>query len=323
MKAAVLYKVGTAPKYADFTDPVPYEDRQELITVKAAAVKNLDKGIASGAHYASDHAEEAKVVGIDGAGITHDGTRVYAMGASGMIAEKAVADKNKIVKLPAGLDFVTAAALPNAVMGAAAAMHFRAGLKSGETILINGATGVTGMVAVQIARHYGAKKIIVTGRNPESLKKLQELGADEVISLKKDDEQIINALKEINKKSPINVVIDYTWGHPAELILGALQGKGANAHKLRFVTVGGMAGDKVQLSSSWLRSTDIQISGSGLGSLPPEAMQELFTTLVPEMFELAAAGKLRIETVTAKLRDIEATWNQDVPAGKRLVIVME
>jgi len=322
MKAAVLYALGEAPKYSDFADPVPANSDQVVITVKAAAVKNLDKGIASGAHYSSTQLHEPKVPGIDGVGVMADGTRVYAMGGSGMIAEKAIVDKNRIVKIPAGIDDVTAAALPNAVMGAAGALHFRAQMKHGDTVLINGATGVTGMVALQIARYYGAKKIIVTGRNPASLEKLKRLGADETISLKQDDADITNALKQIHSVTPIDVVIDYTWGHPAELILGSLHGKGGFTPRVRFVTVGGMAGDKITLSSATLRSSDIMLCGSGLGSLPMHEMQQLFKDILPEMMQLAVDGKLKIDTETAALKDVEEAWGRDIPAGKRLVIVV-
>lgn len=321
MKAAV-YTPGTTPKYGDFADPIAENDDQLLINVKAAAVKNLDKGIASGAHYSSEAAGQLKIAGVDGVGELADGTRVYGFGGSAMIAEKALVDKKRVVKLPAGIDDATAAALPNAVMGAGAAICFRAGLKAGEVVLINGATGVTGTVAVQIAKYYGAKKIIVTGRNADSLEDLLQLGADETISLKQDDETIIRRLKEIHQETPIDVVIDYLWGHPAEVIFAALQGKGNVSHKVRFVTIGAMAGDKIQLSSGTLRSSDIQLMGSGLGSLPAEDMKRLFTELLPAMFRLAADGKLVIGTVTAKLEDIEATWNEEVPAGKRLVILI-
>ena len=321
MKAAI-YIPGETPKYGDFAEPVVQNDNQLLITVKAAAVKNLDKGIVSGRHYSSDTNAQPKVAGIDGAGELADGTRVYGFGIIGMIAEKALIDKSRMVKLPANLNYVTAAALPNAVMGAGAAICYRAILKQNEVVLINGATGVTGMVAVQIAKHYGAKKVIVTGRNQESLNKLLHLGADEIISLKQEDEEILKQLKEIHSSTPIDVVIDYLWGHPAELILAALQGTGGLTHKVRFVTVGGMAGDKIQLSSGTLRSSDIEISGSGLGSLPGDAMQKLFTEMVPEMLQLAADGKLKIDTETADLKDVETAWNKELPSGKRLVIVM-
>jgi len=321
MKAAV-YTPGTTPKYGDFADPIVTNEDQLLITVKAAAVKNLDRGITSGGHYSSEAGDELKVAGIDGVGQLADGTRVYGFGGSGMIAEKALVDKKRTVKLPAGIDDVTAAALPNAVMGAGASICYRAMLKAGEVILINGATGVTGMVAVQIAKHYGAKKIIVTGRNSASLERLLKIGADEAISLKQDDEAIVKRLKEIHQETPIDVVIDYLWGHPAELIFAALQGKGGISHKVRYVTVGGMAGDKIQLSSGTLRSSDIELSGSGLGSLPADGMKRLFTELLPEMFQLAADGKLVIDTVTASLKDVESTWHQEIPGGKRLVFLV-
>jgi NADPH:quinone reductase-like Zn-dependent oxidoreductase len=323
MKAAILYALGETPRYGDFAEPIAQNAEQLLITVTAASVKNLDKGKASGAHYSSNaDSFQPHVVGVDGVGILEDGTRVYAPGINGMIAEKALIDKERLIKLPAHLDDITAAALPNAVLGAAAALRYRADIQPGQTVLINGATGVTGMVAVQIAKYYGAKKIIATGRNIHSLEKLRDMGADEIISLKQDDQEIINQLKTIHHTTPIDAVIDYLWGHPAELILAALQGKGMSTHKVRFVTVGGMAGDKIQLSSGTLRSSDIELLGSGIGSLPEAIMQKVFLEVLPEMLQLAADGKLKIETVTAKLKDIETAWNQDIPPGKRLVIVI-
>ncbi|SHF44159.1 NADPH:quinone reductase [Pedobacter caeni] len=323
MKAAILYAYGETPKYGEFTDPVPQNPDQLLITVKAAAVKNLDKGIASGLHYSSNTTSfEPAVVGVDGVGVLEDGSRVYAAGIQGMISEKALINKNRFVRLPDQLDEVTAAALPNAVLGAAAALRYRAAVKAGDTVLINGATGVTGRIAVQIAKHYGAKKVIVTGRNAASLETLKSLGADEVISLKQGDDEILQCIRQIHQQTPIDAVIDYLWGHPAELILQALGGKGKFTHKIRFVTVGGMAGDTIQLSSATLRSSDIELIGSGIGSLSEEVMQKLFKEVLPEMFLLAAAGKLKIDTITAPLQDIETAWNQDIDGGKRLVIVI-
>jgi NADPH:quinone reductase-like Zn-dependent oxidoreductase len=323
MKAAVLYKLGEAPKYKDFPEPVAQNSDQVLITVKAAAVKNLDKGRASGAHYAS-HKNLPEVVGVDGVGILADGTRVYANGITGMIGEKALIDKNKYTVLPDQIDDISAAALPNAVMGAALALKYRAEMKPGDTVLINGATGVTGKAAVQIAKYYGAKKIIATGRNEESLKQLLALGADEIISLKQEDQTIIGRIKELHASQPISIVIDYTWGHPAEMILSALKGGGLHAitTKVRFVTVGSMAGEEIKVPSSILRSSAIELLGSGIGSLPKEAMENQFTETIPEMLALAAKSGLTIDTVTAELKDVETAWMENIPAGKRLVILI-
>src|ERR1700760_1331711 len=218
MKAAVLHQLGIAPKYEDFPDPVPQNANQAVLPMKGASIKNLDKGRASGAHYAP-HTKFPDVVGIDGVGVLPDGKRVYAMGITGMIAQKALADKNRLVPVPDGIDDVVAAALPNAILGAALALKFRADMTPGKVVLINGATGVTGKIAVQLAKHYGASKVIATGRNPAALKSLTGLGADEALSLSQDQNAFVAGLKAIHAKTPIDIVIDYTWGTPVEWIL--------------------------------------------------------------------------------------------------------
>jgi NADPH:quinone reductase-like Zn-dependent oxidoreductase len=321
MKAAVLHALGKAPIYTDFPDPVPLNEDQILIKVTAAAVKNLDKAIASGAHYSSNKDTfQPVVVGVDGVGILEDGSKVYAPGVQGMMAEKALIDKDRLVKLPPQLDDATAAALPNAILGAAAALLYRAKISPGQTVLINGAAGVTGRIAIQLAKYYGASQVIVTGRNIEVLEALKDLGADEFLSLKQEDQLFIKTLRDMHQIKPIDIVIDYLWGPPAELILTALKGNGTFTTALKFITVGAMVGDKIQLSSAVLRSANIELMGSGFGSLPEDAMQKLFREVLPELLQLAAEGKLKIETVTASLQAIASAWDMEVPSGKRLVI---
>ncbi|QKZ13852.1 zinc-binding alcohol dehydrogenase family protein [Spirosoma sp. KUDC1026] len=320
MKAAVLHQLGEEPRYEDFPDPVPQEG-QLLLRVKAAAVKNLDKARASGKHYAS-HQQLPTVVGIDGVGLLDDGRRVYATGLSGMLAEKALVSLANLVPIPDTLSDATAAALPNAVMGAALALLHRAQLKAGMVVLINGATGVTGQVAVQLARYYGANRVIVTGRNAESLEKLKTLGADEIISLRQDDESLIHQLKAAHAATPVDVVIDYLWGHPMEMLLKALMSGGINqfTHPVRIVTVGSMAGETIGLSSGSLRSSAIEILGSGLGSLSADAFRQMNTDILPDLFQLATTGGLILDTDVRPLADVATAWNQDIAPGKRLVI---
>jgi NADPH:quinone reductase-like Zn-dependent oxidoreductase len=323
MKAAVIYARGEMPQYTDFPEPVVQNEDEILISVKAAAIKHFDKGRASGKHYsATDKKQNATVIGGDGVGLIADGTRVFALGVSGMIAEKAVIEKNRMVLLPQGIDNITAAALPNAVAGSAMALRFRANIKTGETVLINGATGFTGKIAVQIAKHYGAKKIIATGRNEETLKSLLELGADETISIKQTDKQIVEQIKAIHSNTPIDIIIDYLWGHTAELILSSLKGKGSFTHKTRFVSIGAVTGDTIQLSAENLRSVDIQLSGSGLGSWTKNEMKLLFSEILPEIFQLAADKKIKVDTENVSLTDIEKLWEMEVADGKRLVITI-
>jgi len=154
-----MYQQGEMPQYVDFPEPIIHSNDELLISVKAAGIKHLDKSRATGKHYsAKKDIQQAKVIGGDGVGFLEDGTRVFALGVSGMIAEKAVIEKSRMVKLPDAIDDAVAAALPNAVAGSAMALRFRAQMKTGEIVLINGATSFTGKIAVQIAKHYGAKK---------------------------------------------------------------------------------------------------------------------------------------------------------------------
>jgi NADPH:quinone reductase-like Zn-dependent oxidoreductase len=323
MKAALIFEKGALPQYMDFPEPVPQNENEILVSVKAVAIKHFDKGRATGSHYSADKPKSGgRVVGGDGVGILADGTRVYGMGVSGMLAERATIEKNRMVLLPAGLDDATAAALPNAVIGSAMGLRFKADVQPGDVVLINGATGFTGRVAVQIAKHYGAGKIIVTGRNPHALEDLLSLGVDETISLSQNDDEIIEQIKKIHANTPLNIILDYLWGHSAEMILACMMGNGSFTGKTRYVSVGTMSGDLIQLSGATLRSTDLQITGSGLGSWTKDQVRKLFTEILPEICRLAADGKLKIDTLKVNLKDIANLWNLDVPSGQRLVVTI-
>lgn len=182
MKTAVIFPQTGNLQLIDLPIPTPKEN-EVLVSMKCVAMKHLDRAIARGTHYSSKNdISKAKIIGSDGVGILENGTRVYVVNPKGTLAGKIVVDEKFIVSIPDGLEDSIASALPNAVMGSAMGMKFRAKMQAGEIVLINGATGFTGKVAVQIAKIYGAKKIIVTGRNEIETKKLMELGADEYIN---------------------------------------------------------------------------------------------------------------------------------------------
>jgi NADPH:quinone reductase-like Zn-dependent oxidoreductase len=323
MKAAVMYQKGELPQYTDFAEPTVQSDDEVLVTVKAVAIKHFDKGRAAGTHYSAEAPREnGRVIGGDGVCVLPDGTHVYGMGVSGMLAEKATIHKDLIVKIPGGLDDATAAALPNAVIGAAMGLKFKADIKPGDVVLINGATGFTGRVAVQIAKYYGAKKVIVTGRNQQSLSDLLSLGADEIVSVLQDDESFKAQIAAIHADTPIDVIIDYLWGNTAEIILACFKGDGSFTNQVRYVSVGAMAGDLIQLSAANLRSVDLQLTGSGLGAWSKQQVGLLFSEILPEMFQLAAEGRLKVETISVKLEDIAELWDLEVPGGQRLVVTI-
>src|SRR6202000_2443035 len=82
---------------------------------------------------------------------------------------------------PDDVDDITAAAIANPGMSAWAALMERAHFKAGETVLVNGATGTAGRLAVQLAKYFGAGKVIATGRNEAELEQVKALGADVVV----------------------------------------------------------------------------------------------------------------------------------------------
>src|SRR3984957_12477440 len=184
MKAAVLDELGKPPRCEDFPEPSAGHE-EAIVQVRAASLKAVDKQLAAGTHYASPR-ELPVVCGTDGVGDLEDGTRVFFGGVRkpfGAMAERTVAPRAFCVPVPATLDDLTAAALPNPGVSAWLTLTHRAKLSAGETALILGATGVTGQLAAQIARLLGAKRVIAAGRNEQRLGKLRELGADATIQL--------------------------------------------------------------------------------------------------------------------------------------------
>src|ERR1700677_2757722 len=125
---------------------------------------------------------------------------------------------------------------------------------AGETVLINGATGATGRLAVQIAKHLGAKKVIATARNAEALKSVAALGADVTIPLVDDETALEERFKEQFAQG-VDVVIDYLWGRSAERLLIAGAKAGKDAMPIRFVQIGSISGPDIALPSAVLRSS--------------------------------------------------------------------
>src|SRR6185436_13145264 len=212
MKAAVLHQFGTTPKFEEFPDP-PIEEGQLLVHVKAVALENIDKALANGSHFAAKQIlpQLPAVVGLDGIGMLEDGKLVGFGGLKspyGAFAEKTVIQEGYFVPVPDGVDAVTAAALPASALTSLFPLRWGAKLQPGETVLINGATGVSGKLAVQIAKLLGAGRIIGTGRNPESIQRVYELGADAVIDLKQSDEQLAQAFKK-EAGEGYDVILDF------------------------------------------------------------------------------------------------------------------
>jgi NADPH:quinone reductase-like Zn-dependent oxidoreductase len=317
MHAAVLHKVGSAPRYEKFEDPVAREG-EALIKVLAASLKPIDKGMAGGAHYASFR-ELPVVCGVDGVGTLETGERVLFGGSRqpfGTMAEKSVAPRAFCFPLPNGLDDATAAALPNPAGSSWLPLKWRAKLKPGETVLVLGATGAAGKLAVQIAKILGARRVIAAGRNPKALESTHSLGADTTIQIDQPRENLIKAFASAAKDG-IDIVLDYLWGAPTEALIEALTGHDftAEPRTTRLIEIGAIAGPTISLPGAALRSSGIEIYGSGGGSVPRHAIAEA----IPEILERAARGELKLETKRVPLADVETEWNQK--EDRRVVFV--
>ena len=308
MKAGVLKKIGTIPICVNVPEPIAENNGQVLVNVKASSIKQLDLLKASGKHY-TKYPSLPVIVGMDGVATLENGQRIYAMGITGMMAEKALVHKNTWITLPEGLDDSTAAALPNFLVGSDIALRTKGQIKKGDVVLVNGATGSTGMMAVQMAKFHKASAIIATGRNPEVLEKLKELEVDITISLNQIENNIVSDFKKAYNTYPFDIVIDYLWGKPMELLLQALLEQ-PSQKTTKIVAVGEMAGHTItSLTSDTLRSRDIVLAGSGIGSFNQQVITDYMQNVLPEIFQYAASGKLIIDTETFPLEEISNVWN--------------
>src|SRR5438093_8691499 len=203
MKAAILRALGKPPRFEEFPDPKPSQG-EVIVHVKAASLKNIDKMLASGSHYDS-HRQLPVVCGKDGVGVLDDGTRVFCGGSRppyGTMAERSVVSRTWCLPIPDGVDDVTAAALPNPALSSWLPLVWRAQLKPGETVLILGATGVAGKLAVQIAKHLGAGRVVAAGRSKQVLERLPDLGADAIVTLDQPDREVAAAfIREARHKN--------------------------------------------------------------------------------------------------------------------------
>lgn len=323
MKAAIVTSPGMKPSYGEFQSPVGREGL-EVITVTAAALTNLTKGRAAGSHYSADN-HYPFVPGVDGVGALADDRRVYfAMPEApfGAMAEQTLVDPRRIIALPDNLDDVAAAALANPGMSCFAALVERARFQAGETVLVNGATGAAGLVAVQVAKQLGARKVIVTGRNLQELEALRPLGADVVIPFDLRPESLPGvghfeqALMDAFSNG-LDVVVDYLWGSSARTIIVAVAKAVEDAHPVRFVQVGEASRERVEFPAAALRSSAIQVMGSGLKSVPlPKLLK-----CIRKTFELAAQGKIYLPTKVVPLSTVTESW--EAPGKPRLVFAVK
>jgi NADPH:quinone reductase-like Zn-dependent oxidoreductase len=319
MKAAVVGDFGHPPRYGDFGSPDIQPD-EVAVNVRAAALSQLVRAQAAGRHY-SAAAGLPFVPGADGIGVCDDGRRVYfafPRRPFGAMAERSAVRSTFCADVPPDLDDVTAAAMGNPGMSSWAALTLRAKLQRGEAVLVNGATGASGRLAIQIARHLGAGRVVATGRDESSEGDLRALGADEFVPLNQSHDALVDAVRRELTGAGIDIVLDYLWGPPASAIIAACVGKGSGAaeRRVRFIQIGTVAGDPVALHGGSLRSSGLELLGTGLGSVSHAAL----IGATGDMLKVASQAGFKVAAAAIPLSDVESAWGRDT--NERIVFTM-
>jgi NADPH2:quinone reductase len=295
----VLHEYGAAPRCGEFEDPVPGAGRV-LVEVAAAAVHHLDIHKATGTFYMGPPPLPS-VVGSDGVGRLADGRRVYfdvTTAPHGSMAERTLAPEDGLFEIAAGLDDATAAALGNTGLGAWLALAWRARLQAGETVLVLGATGAVGSVAVQAAKLLGAGRVVAAARANERLPALLGRGADATVELD-DGGDLAEAIREA-AGGEVDVTIDTLWGEPA---LAAMQ---VAARRARHVQVGQLAGVDITLPAPAIRSVSLDVCGFSVAHPPIDVRREGYLRLG----EAVARGDIAIDLDQVPLEKVETAWER-------------
>jgi NADPH:quinone reductase-like Zn-dependent oxidoreductase len=311
MKAAIVTEYGKAPTYGEFREPVA-ADGETLVRVHAAPLSPIVKALASGTHYTSS-AEAGFVPGVDGVGTDPNGRRVYFLfpkAPFGSMGELALVANEMIVPLPDNVSDVQAAAVATGGLASWVALTRRAPIQPGSTVLVNGATGAAGNMAVQIARHFGAHRIIAVGRSRERLSRLK---AEARISLDDDADAALRA--EFDRG--VDVVLDFVWGEPATRVIAAAtknRGSRTGEPRVRYVQLGTMAGNEISIRGDAFRSSGLELMGSGIGSV---SIKELLTGARELLTTISTAG-FDAPVTTLPLTAVTEAWTR--PSDVRYII---
>jgi NADPH:quinone reductase-like Zn-dependent oxidoreductase len=312
MAAAVLYEYGGAPRYGQFRTPTAGPG-QVVVEVGAAALHHLDLLKASGSFYLGPPPLPS-VVGTDGVGRLADGRRVYfdeTVAPFGSMAERTLAGADELFDVPDGIDDATAAALGNTALAGWLAVAWRSGLTPGETVLVLGATGALGTIAVQAAKLLGAGRVVAAARRSDRLPQLLDRGADAIVELSADGD-VTAAIRDA-AGGDVDITIDPLWGEPA---LAALR---ATARYGRHIEVGHLAAPTIELSAPALRSASIEIRGFSVAHPPIEVRREAYRELTTRVLR----GELVVDLEPLPLSEIETAWARQKQGhgGRKLVLI--
>ncbi len=321
MPAAIVDRPGADPRITRV--PVPARVKgTTLIEVVAAPLNPLDLVVASGNFHSARH-EEPYTPGSECVGAVLDsdshpaGTRVYAEcrpapASPGSFATSVVVADDDVLPLPDGVDPVLAAAVGNSGTAAFIALVDDGALRTGQTVLILGATGAVGQLAVQIARRHGAGRIVGVGRDQAALARLTGLGADASVDLRPDEDEEELADRLLAAAGPVDVVLDGIFGVPFQAALRVC------ASRARVVNIGNPAGAIAQLTAGLLRGKQLTVSGFAGMHTPLRDKR----TALDWLWASLAKGELRVSVRTFSLDELPSAWRAQASSPHTKCVVL-
>ncbi|WP_052457470.1 zinc-binding alcohol dehydrogenase family protein [Streptomyces sp. AcH 505] len=305
--AAIVDAPGAEPRLGSVVLPrrTPHTT---LVSVVAAPLNPLDLAIASGTFHSARHAAPY-VPGSECVGVVLDsdrhppGSLVYAEchaspATPGAFAAQVLVADDELLPLPHGLDPVSAAAVGNSGTAAFMPLVEDAGLRPGETVLVLGATGAVGQLAVQVAHRSGAGRVIGLARDQVALDRLLALGADAVVALRADEGPDELGDRLLAAAGPVDVVLDGLYGVPLEAALRVC------APRARVVNIGNLAGATARVPAGLLRGKQLTLSGFAGLHTPLRDKEAALTWL----WTALGGGGLQVEVRTFPLAELPAAW---------------
>jgi NADPH:quinone reductase len=313
VKAALIRKLGSPPEVAEVDDPVA----DDVVDVLAAPINPIDIAVGKGLHHAG-HPPLPYVPGCEGVGRARDGRILYlfsgglGIGRNGTLAERVAAGEAIAVDVPDGTDPAVAGALGIAGLAGWLPVASRAPIEPGDTVLVLGATGTVGLVAVQAAKLLGAARVVAAGRDPEGLARAERLGADASVRLDEADD-LAAAFKAAFDGDGPSYVFDPLWGEPGAAAVEAA------APGARLVQLGQSAGPTSTLTSAAIRFKQLSILGHTNFAVPADELATQYRRLV----ELALAGDITVDVERVLLDDVADAWQRQAEgrADRKLVLV--
>jgi NADPH2:quinone reductase len=319
VKALVASELGETPELRDVPEPVPASG-EALIEVLAAPLNPVDLGVASGRFFAGSppvpYVTGSEAVGrvLEGeafpAGtIVWTGMQGLGIDRNGVLAERAVAREDGLVRVPDGADPALAASLGIAGLAGWLPLEWRAPVRPEDRVLVLGATGTLGLVAVQAAKILGAGRVVAAGRRTEGLERATAAGADATVLL--GDGDLVTRFREAAGGDGPTLIVDPLWGVP---LVAALH---AAAPGARIVQIGQSAAAEAAIPSGAIRGKLLELLGYTNLRVPFDVLAAGYVRLV----EHAVAGRVRIDLERVPLDAAAEAWRRQASgAGTKLVV---